>query len=259
MGAEQRLDAAMVERGLAPSRERAQLLIKGGAVMVNGAQALRPAQRVRPDATIVVTHEVLPYVSRGGLKLEAALRHFRVNVAGARCLDVGASTGGFTDCLLQRGAASVVAVDVGHGQMHPSLRQDPRVDVREGINARDLSREGFDRPFDVVTVDVSYISSTLILPAVAALIRPGGFLIVLIKPEFEAGREAVGDGGVVRHEADRRRARERVSACALSLGLTKIGIIPSPVRTGKNREYLGCFRKPKEVSEPCSPSSAPSG
>lgn len=246
----------MVRRLLVPSRERAQLLIRAGAVLVDGVVALRPSQQVTETTDIVVTQEVLPYVSRGGLKLEEALRHFRINVHNAVCLDIGASTGGFTDCLLQRGAQRVVALDVGHGQLHPSLREDPRVDVREGVNARYLTPDMFSSPFDFIAIDVSYISSTLILPAAVPLLRPGGFLIVLIKPEFEAGREAVDERGVVRREEDRRRARDRVSECATALGLLKVGIIPSPVRSGGNREYIGCFRKPKEVTSQCSPCSA---
>lgn len=251
MGEAERLDIAMVRRSLAPSRERAQLLIRAGAVLVDGVEALKPAQPVTDDMEIVVVQEVLPYVSRGGAKLEAALRHFRINVQGARCLDVGASTGGFTDCLLQRGARRVVCVDVGHGQLHEKLRKDPRVELHEGVNARYLSAEVVGTAFDLIAVDVSYISATLVLPALVPLLRPGGFLIVLIKPEFEAGRDAVGLGGVVRSDEGRRRARERVSECAVNLGLRKIGVVPSPIRTGRNREYLGCFRSPKEVTDPC--------
>lgn len=241
---ETRLDIALVKRGLAPSRQRAQELIAAGLVEVDGTLAIRAAMKVTADTAIRVTGSVVPYVSRGGLKLEAALRHFRINVTGARCLDIGASTGGFTDCLLQRGAHHVTAVDVGHGQLHPSLRDDPRVTVLEGVHARDLTPAMCGDEFDFAAIDVSFISSTLVMPAVVALLRPGAFLIVLIKPQFEAGREAVGEGGVVRNEEDRRRARERVSACAGELGLRKIGIIPSPIRSGGNREYLGCYRKP---------------
>lgn len=240
----------MARRGLAPTRERAQMLIRGGAVLVDGLRALKPGQLVGTAAEIVITGEVLPYVGRGGLKLEAALRRFRVNVAGARCLDVGASTGGFTDCLLQRGAASVVAIDVGHDQLHESLRSDPRVESYEGVNARHVTPGQFGDPFDVIVVDVSFISLTLVMPALVPLMRSGGYLIVLIKPEFEAGREAVDPRGVVRAEADRQKARDRVTLCAAELGLTKLGLIPSPVRTGGNREYLACYRLTVEGAEP---------
>jgi 23S rRNA (cytidine1920-2'-O)/16S rRNA (cytidine1409-2'-O)-methyltransferase len=244
----ERLDRVLVARGLAPTREKAQLLIRSGSVMLDGGPALKPSQMVAEDAAIAVTGEVLPYVGRGGLKLEAALRHFRINVRAARCLDVGASTGGFTDCLLQRGAAHVVALDVGHGQLHEKLRNDPRVTVLEGVNARHISADELGDPFDIVAADVSFISLTLIMPAIVPMLRAGGFLLALIKPEFEAGREAVGEGGIVRDPEAIRRARDRVSACATQeLGLIKCGIVPSPVPTGGNREYLACFRKPMEV------------
>jgi len=222
------------------------MLIRTGCVTVDGTLARKPSQLVGPHSAITVTGEAMPYVSRGGLKLEAALRHFRINVSGARCLDVGASTGGFTDCLLQRGAAHVVAVDVGHGQLHLSLRDDPRVTCYEGVNARHITPENCGRDFDLITVDVSFISATLVIPALVPLLKPGGFLVILVKPEFEAGRDAVGSDGIVRSEDDRRMARDRVSATAAALGLTKVGVLPSPVRTSANREYLACFRKPKE-------------
>lgn len=244
----ERLDRALLARGLAPSRERAQMLIHAGLVLVNGEAAAKPSLAVDDECRIEVTGEALAYVGRGGLKMEAALRHFRVNVNGARCLDVGASTGGFTDCLLQRGAAQVVAIDVGHGQLHPSLAEDPRVESHEGINARNLEPGQFGPPFDLVAIDVSFISLTLVLPAIAPMLRSGGYCIALVKPEFEAGREAVGERGVVREEADRRRARDRVTLCATrDLGWEKVGLLPSPVVTGGNREHLACFRKPQEV------------
>jgi len=245
----ERLDRAVVARGLAPSRERAQMLIRDGCVRVDDVVSLKPSMPVAADAVIAVTGEIMPYVSRGGLKLEAALRHFRINVRRARCLDVGASTGGFTDCLLQRGAAQVVAIDVGHGQMHESLRTDPRVECYEGVNARHIAPGQFGEPFDLIAVDVSFISLTLVLPAVAPMLRSGGYLIALVKPEFEAGREAVDERGVVRDEEARRRARERVAACAVNdLGLRKIGVLPAPTLGGRNREYLACFRKPQETT-----------
>jgi 23S rRNA (cytidine1920-2'-O)/16S rRNA (cytidine1409-2'-O)-methyltransferase len=245
-----RLDRAMITRRLASSRERAQMLIRAGMVRVGGVIVRKPSQSVEQGDDIAITGEVLPYVGRGGLKMEAALKHFRINVRGARCLDIGASTGGFTDCLLQRGAALVVAVDVGHGQLHPSLRDDPRVESHEGLNARHITRGQFGDPFDFVAVDLSFISLTLVLPALAPLLRPGGHVVALIKPEFEAGREAVDDRGVVRDDEDRRRARDRVTQCATrDLGWEKRGMLPSPIVTGGNREYLACYRRPKEAEE----------
>ncbi len=244
----ERLDRALVTRGLIATRERAQMAIKAGLVSVDGTRIMKPSAPVDSSAEVTVTSEPLPFVGRGGLKLDAALRHFRINPAKARCLDVGASTGGFTDCLLQRGAASVVAVDVGHGQLHASLVADPRVTNIEGVNIRYVSPGQFGDAFDIIAADVSFISLTLVLPAVAPLLRAGGFLIALIKPEFEAGRDAVGEGGVVRDAEAIRRARETVSRLATEgLGLRKLGMIPSPVRTGGNREYLACFRKPREA------------
>ncbi|NLH98821.1 MAG: TlyA family RNA methyltransferase [Chthonomonadales bacterium] len=244
----ERLDRALVARGLAPTRERAQMLIRGEAVTVDGQVVTKPSHPVGCDSELAVIGEVLPYVGRGGVKLEEALRRFRVNVSGARCLDIGASTGGFTDCLLQRGAAHVVALDVGHGQLHDSLRKDPRVTSMERVNARHITADQFDAPFDIVVADVSFISLTLVLPPAVSVLKPGGYLIALIKPEFEAGRDAVGERGVVRDPEAIRQARDRVSRCAVEdLGLTKLGIIPSPIITGGNREYLACFRRPKEA------------
>lgn len=239
----QRLDKMMSIRGLAPSRERAQMLIHAGLVLVEGQKAEKPSQPVDESAEIIVTGEVLPYVGRGGIKMEAALRRFRLNVRGAVCLDVGASTGGFTDCLLQRGAARVVAIDVGHDQMAPSLRSDPRVELREGINARYLTPDQFEQLFDLAAIDVSFISLTLILPAIVPLVRPGGHILALIKPEFEAGREAVGTKGIVRNPAARRSAVEKIMRFASeNLGLEKRGVMEAPGVGGGNREYMACFR-----------------
>ena len=245
-----RLDRVLVFRGLVASRERAQMAVRAGLVSVNGTRITKSSTLVDASSVITLHGEPLSFVGRGGLKLDAALRFFRINASNARCLDVGASTGGFTDCLLQRGAAHVVAIDVGHGQMHPDLVSDPRVTQYEGLNARYLTPGQFGKPFDIITVDVSFISLTLILPVLVPLLRPGGFLVALIKPEFEVGRDAVGEGGVVRDTEAVRRARDTVSQCAANLQLRKLGVIPSPVRSGGNREYLACFRLPKEVSTP---------
>lgn len=252
----QRLDRLMAARGLAHSRERAQMLVAAGLVQVDGRPATKPSEQVAEDAEIVVTGEALPYVSRGGVKMEAALKHFRLNAQGAVCLDVGAGTGGFTDCLLQRGAARVVALDVGHGQLAPSLRADPRVELREDVNARYLSPEQFDTLFDLAAVDVSFISLTLVLPAVAPLVRPGGHILALIKPEFEAGRAAVGPRGVVRSPEARQRAVDKVKAFAReTLGLIVRGVMRSPLRGGSgNYEFIACFRRPLPAAKP-----APSG
>lgn len=183
----QRLDQELVRRGLAPSREQAQRLILAGRVFVNERPMTKPGGRISPDAVIRVT-EPERYVSRGGYKLEHALKSWNIDVRGLRCLDVGSSTGGFTDCLLQHGAAHVVAVDVGKGQLAWKLRQDPRVQVMEGVNARFLRREQFDQPFDLATIDCSFISLKLLLPVVATLVKPTGSIIALLKPQFEVGR-----------------------------------------------------------------------
>jgi 23S rRNA (cytidine1920-2'-O)/16S rRNA (cytidine1409-2'-O)-methyltransferase len=246
----ERLDKIVAARGLAESREKAQILIDAGLVQVDGKVVSKVGQRVAEDADIVVTGEALPYVGRGGLKMEAALKHFRINAAGTTCLDVGASTGGFTDCLLQRGAKRVVAIDVGHDQLHPKLAADPRVELREGVNARYLSPEQFEDRFDLAVIDVSFISLTLILPAVKPLVRPGGHIIALVKPEFEAGREAVGAKGIVRSLQARQRALDKVIYFAVDdLGLQKRGAMRSPVTGGGgNQEFIASFRIPPESS-----------
>jgi 23S rRNA (cytidine1920-2'-O)/16S rRNA (cytidine1409-2'-O)-methyltransferase len=246
---EERLDRVIVARGLASSRERAQGLVEAGLVLVDGQVAEKVSQKVGEEAEIVVTGEALPYVGRGGVKLEAALKMFRINARGARCLDVGASTGGFTDCLLQRGAEHVTAIDVGHGQLAPKLQNDPRIELREGVNARYLSPEQFPEPFDIAAIDVSFISLTLILPAVAPLVRPGGHIIALVKPEFEAGREAVGARGIVRSAEARKKALHKVTAFAKDqLGLEVRGTMPSPLAGGSgNKEYIACLRRPAEL------------
>src|ERR671939_1315615 len=184
----ERVDELLVERGLAPSRARAQALVVAGVVLVGERRVEKPSETLPPDAPLRVRGADDPaarYVGRGGLKLEKALREFNLDVTDWTCLDVGASTGGFTDCLLQHGARRVVAVDVGHNQIAYRLRTDPRVEVREGVNARHLKPEEFDEAFDLITVDVSFISATKILPALAPLLKGGGRLVVLVKPQFE--------------------------------------------------------------------------
>ncbi len=240
----ERLDKLIVQRGLTSSRERAQGLIEAGLVLVDGLAAEKASQILEDTAAIEVTGEALPFVGRGGLKMEAALKHFRLNVRESICLDVGASTGGFTDCLLQRGAARVVAIDVGHGQLAPKLLDDPRVELREGVNARYLTPVEFSELFDLAAIDVSFISATLVLPAVAPLVRPGGHLLVVVKPEFEAGRAAVGRKGIVRNARARQQAVEKVSKLAQKeLGLESRGVMRSPMTGGSgNREFIACFR-----------------
>ncbi len=231
-----RLDVLLVERGLAESRQRAQRLIRAGQVLVNDRPVDKPGTQVDDGAAIRLRAK-LPYVSRGGLKLAAALDTFGVDVRGAVCADVGASTGGFTDCLLQRGAARVYAIDVGYGQLAWRLRQDQRVVVMERVNVRYL--EGLPEMVDVATVDVSFISLQLVLPAVLRFLKPDGHVIPLIKPQFEAGRQQVGKGGVVKDPAVHRAVLERVLGWAIEHGLAVQGLIPSPLRGPKgNVEFL---------------------
>src|SRR5437016_2921832 len=204
-----RLDQLLVDRGVAESREKAKALIIAGVVFVDGQKSDKAGHGVATDSRIEVTERV-PYVSRGGYKLAAALDHFSIDVRGRLCLDVGASTGGFTDCLLQRGAAQVYAIDVGHGQLDWKLRNDPRVHVREGINARTLNPADFPGPFDLAVCDASFISATLLIPAIARVLDKHGEMVVLVKPQFEAGKGEVGKGGIVRDPEVHRAACDRV-------------------------------------------------
>ena len=239
----ERLDKLLVERGLVETRAKAQSLILAGRVLVNDQRIDKAGHLIEAGATVRIK-EGLPYVSRGGIKLAAALDHFSIDPSGKYCLDVGASTGGFTDCLLQRGAASIVALDVGYGQLDWRLRQDPRVEVREQINARYLSPEDFARQFDIVVSDVSFISLTKILPALVPLLNQTGILILLIKPQFEAGRGEVGKGGIVRNPVVQKRVVEEVVRFAGNEGLTCRGTTESPILgSDGNREFLACFRK----------------
>lgn len=235
-----RLDALLVLRGLAPSREKAQALVMAGQVRVAGQVVDKPGKTVSGDTQVEVMGPEHPWVSRGGVKLAGALETFALQVEGFRCLDVGASTGGFTHVLLQRGAFQVVAVDVGKGQLHWSLRHHPRVKVVEGVNARYLQPDQVGTDFHLVTVDVSFISLRLVLPALVPLVRPGGLLLCLVKPQFEAGKGKVGKRGVVKEEAVRRQAIEAVADFAKSLGLTLQGRCPSPLPgpAGNLEEFL---------------------
>lgn len=237
-----RIDCLLVERGLAPSRERAQALILAGRVLCNEVPVNKAGTRIKPESEIRLKGEDLPYVGRGGLKLEAALKEFELSVAGRTALDVGASTGGFTDCLLQHGAAFIYAIDVGYGQLHWSLRNDPRVEVRERTNIRYLQPADFARPPDLAVIDVSFISLKLVLPVVAALLAPESPIIALVKPQFEVGKGEVGKGGVVRDEDKRRTALEGVVAAAAGCGLSCPQTMFSPIIGQKgNREFLAHF------------------
>jgi 23S rRNA (cytidine1920-2'-O)/16S rRNA (cytidine1409-2'-O)-methyltransferase len=232
-----RLDVALVERGLVNSREKAQALILAGKVSVDGQRADKPGRFIQPTDMIEV-EQPLRYVSRGGVKLEAALSHFGMSVAGRICLDVGASTGGFTDCLLQRGAARVHAVDTGAGQIDWKLRTDARVVLHERMNARNLEFSDIGELVDVIVCDVSFISVTLLIPALAPLLAPGGDWIILIKPQFEAGREAVGKGGIVRDPVVQRAACEKVIG-ALRIAGFETQLMESPITGAEgNREFL---------------------
>jgi 23S rRNA (cytidine1920-2'-O)/16S rRNA (cytidine1409-2'-O)-methyltransferase len=241
----QRLDLALVDRGLAESRHKAQALIMAGAVRVDGQVVVKPALPVAREARLEVAQPAR-FVSRGGEKLDHALRVFGLDVAGLFCLDVGASTGGFTDCLLQRGAARVAAVDVGRGQLHARLRADDRVLVREGINARYLAPADLPEPPGFACVDVSFISLAKVLPAVTGVLRPGAALVTLVKPQFEAGRDQVARGGVVRDPAVRVEALARVRrAGEEGAGLVWVGMVESPLLgPAGNVEFLVEWRRP---------------
>ena len=231
-----RLDQALVERGLVTSRERAQAMVRAGLVRVAGAPTERPDQLVAADQPIEITG-ARDYVSRGGEKLAAALDAFAVDPRDRTCLDVGASTGGFTDVLLQRGAERVIAVDVGYGQLAWSLRQDPRVTVIERVNIRHL--EQLPQPADLAVIDVSFISLRLVLPRVRELLRPPGDVVALVKPQFEVGKGAVGKGGVVRDPAQHDQVLNELRRFAAEIGYQVAGQIPSPVLGTKgNREFL---------------------
>ena len=233
----QRLDRLLVERGMVESREKAQALIMAGDVLVNGQKALKPGHAIETASRIAVTGKA-PYVSRGGIKLAAALDHFVIEVAGRVCLDVGSSTGGFTDCLLQRGASRVHAVDVGAGQLDWKLRNDARVVVHEGINARELEFSDIGELVALITCDVSFISVTLILPAAVRLLQPGGRMVILIKPQFEVGKGQVGKGGIVREPLLHQAACQRVETAVHEFGF-ETNIMESPILGAEgNKEFL---------------------
>jgi 23S rRNA (cytidine1920-2'-O)/16S rRNA (cytidine1409-2'-O)-methyltransferase len=242
-----RLDKLLVDRGLAESRTKAQALVMAGVVLVDDQRASKPSDTVAANAQIRIKGGDDPtsrYVGRGGLKLEKALRDFEIDVNGFDCLDVGASTGGFTDCLLQHGSRHVIAVDVGHNQIDWRLRTDSRVEVREGINARYLQPDDFPIKFDLVVMDVSFISATKIMPAIVPLLKESGRLITLIKPQFEVGRGEVGKGGIVRDVEKHARVIEEVNSAAEQLGLQPQEVIESPIHGADgNVEFLALYDK----------------
>ena len=252
----ERIDVVLVRRGLAETRTRAQALVMAGAVVVGEARVDKPGALVDPEAPIRLKDDAAPrrYVSRGALKLEGALAAFPVDPAGKVCADLGASTGGFTDLLLQRGAARVHAVDVGYGQLHPRLRSDPRVAVRERENARHLTAAALGERVDLVVGDLSFISLRLVLPAVRDLLRPGGEAVLLVKPQFEVGKGEVGKGGVVRDEAKRASALASVEDAARALGFGVGGHAKSPIEgPAGNREWLLWLRWPGAGGTPRTP------
>ncbi len=225
----ERLDVLVVERGLAESRTKAQALILAGQVVVADQRVDKPGALVPVEAELRLKGEVLPYVSRGGLKLKAALERFGLDVRGKVAADIGASTGGFTDCLLQEGVTHVHAIDVGYGQLHEKLRTDARVRSRERVNARYLTAEDLPESVDVVVIDVSFISLTQVLPAVLPFLKPRGLLVALVKPQFEVGPDKVGKGGVVKDPAARQEAIDSVSAFVREQGLAVRGVMDSTV------------------------------
>lgn len=234
-----RLDRLLVERNIVESRERGQALILAGRVLVNGQKQDKAGSLVQGDADVRIIGGTLRYVGRGGLKLETALREFKIGVSGSIALDVGASTGGFTDCLLQNGAAKVYAVDVGYGQMAWKLRQDPRVVVIERVNIRTMDPSLIPEAIDIAAIDVSFISLEKVIPSVMKFLKPASDLVALIKPQFEAGKEHVGKGGIVRDADARNAAVEKIEEFFRGIGLEVKGIIPSPI-TGQdgNVEFL---------------------
>lgn len=241
----ERIDKLLVERGLAESRTKAQAMVMAGVVLINEQRVSKPSDTAALDAQIRVKGADDPtsrYVGRGGLKLEAALRGFAIDVTGFTCLDVGASTGGFTDCLLQHGASHVFAIDVGHNQLDWRLRNDPRVSVREGVNARYLTSQDLDRKFDLAVMDVSFISARKVLPAIVPLLNQSGRIIILIKPQFEVGRGEVGSRGIVRDPEKHERVIAEVNEAAMELGLGPIAVIESPIHGADgNKEFLSLY------------------
>jgi 23S rRNA (cytidine1920-2'-O)/16S rRNA (cytidine1409-2'-O)-methyltransferase len=242
----ERIDKLLVERRLAESRTKAQALVMAGVVLVEEKRVAKPSELFKSDSDIRIKDggPESRYVGRGGLKLEAALSEFAIDPTGLVCIDIGSSTGGFTDCLLQHGAQRVVAIDVGTNQLVWKLRNDPRVDVRENTNARSLTPEEFDSKFHLAVMDVSFISVTKIVPAILPLLTPHGKIIILIKPQFEVGKGEVGKGGIVREPEKQERVINEVNSAATALGLRVKGIIESPILGAEgNKEFLVLYER----------------
>jgi 23S rRNA (cytidine1920-2'-O)/16S rRNA (cytidine1409-2'-O)-methyltransferase len=242
----ERIDILLVSAGLAESRNKAQAMIMAGVVLADEKRVQKPSDMISNDAALRVKGQTAEnrYAGRGGLKLEEALTHFHICPSGYVCIDIGSSTGGFTDCLLQHGASKVVAVDVGTNQLVWALRTDPRVEVRENTNARNLTPENFETAFDLAVMDVSFISVTKILPAIISLLQPTGRIITLIKPQFEVGRGEVGKGGIVREPEKHQRVINEINSFATSLGLSVSGTIDSPILGTKgNKEFLVLYER----------------
>jgi len=234
-----RLDILLVEKGFAESRQRARAMIMAGKILINDYPVEKPGSQVHASADIVLRSDDIPYVSRGGIKLESALAEFRIDPTGFVCLDVGASTGGFTDCLLQKGAKSVISVDVGYGQLAWKLRNDPRVLVMERSNIRNLSPDAVPEPVDLVVIDVSFISLKIVVPSILKLIRQDAAIIALIKPQFEVGKGMVGKGGVVRDPAQHDAVIRDLSGFFIDQNLSVRSVIPSPIKGPKgNKEFF---------------------
>jgi 23S rRNA (cytidine1920-2'-O)/16S rRNA (cytidine1409-2'-O)-methyltransferase len=239
-----RLDLALVERGFFPSRQQAQVAIMAGEVQIDGRTAAKPSDFIQEDHHLTVATRNR-YVGRGGLKLEGALEYFGINPRGTVALDIGASTGGFTDCLLQKGARKVFAVDVGHAQLAWKIRNDPRVVTFEKLNARHLSREQIPEPIEICVIDVSFISLTLILPNALDLLTPDAVILALIKPQFELARQDVGRGGIVREPELHAKAQEKIASFSEKLGARVEGLFASTITgTDGNQEFFICLRKP---------------
>lgn len=246
-----RLDVYLVDKGLVESRNKASRLISERKILLDGKIISKPSENLDDREHIVEILEQDKYVSRGGLKLEAALDYFKVVVKDKKCIDIGASTGGFSDCLLQRGAKSICAVDSGKGQLHPKILSDLRVTSLEGYNARDINAEEFGS-FDIAVMDVSFISQTLIHQALSQVLNRGAFFVSLIKPQFEAGKSALGKNGIVKSKEDREKAIIKVAESACLCGMKLIGVIDSPIEGGDgNREYLALFEKSENVDMNC--------
>lgn len=242
----ERIDKLLVEQGLADSRTKAQALVMSGVVLVNEKRIEKPSESFTQDVQIRIKGKAdeIKYVGRGGLKLEKALEIFHILPNGYICLDVGASTGGFTDCLLQNGAKKVCTIDVGTNQLVWKLRNDPRVEVRENVNARYLKPEDFDEKFDLIVMDVSFISVTKIIPALKELLTEGGKMIILIKPQFEVGRSEVGKGGIVKDSEKHLEVIEKINSFAEEICFKNIGLIDSPILGADgNKEFLGIYEK----------------